>query len=39
MKLTTCLFALMIARGVHGAGWVVGELLNPARPLVATSAK
>jgi hypothetical protein len=26
-------FALTIAREVHGAGWVVDELLNPARPL------
>jgi len=30
-------FALTIARDVHSAGWVVDELLNPARPL-ATSA-
>lgn len=26
-------FALTIAREVHGAGWVVDELLNPDRPL------
>jgi hypothetical protein len=26
-------FALTVAREVHGAGWVVDELLNPERPL------
>jgi hypothetical protein len=30
-------FAVTVARDVHGAGWVVDELLNPARPL-ATAA-
>jgi hypothetical protein len=28
-------FALAIARQVHGAGWIVEELLNPARALAA----
>ena len=33
-------FALTIAREVHGAGWVVDELLNPERPLsTATAAR
>src|SRR5262249_10122923 len=32
-------FALTIARDVHGAGWVVDELLNPVRPLAAPTAR
>ena len=31
-------FALTVAREVHGAGWVVDELLNPARPLPTATA-
>src|SRR5205823_6565203 len=31
-------FALTVAREVHGAGWVVDELLNPGRPLPTATA-
>jgi hypothetical protein len=31
-------FALTIAREVHGAGWIVDELLRPDRPLTSASA-
>jgi hypothetical protein len=35
---TSLRFALTIAREVHGAGWIVDELLNPARPLSSKAA-
>ena len=35
---TSIRFALTIAREVHGAGWIVDELLNPARPLSSKAA-
>ncbi len=35
---TSLRFALTIAREVHGAGWIVDELLNPASPLSSKAA-